>query len=66
MVPARIRRWIEDVVPWFDRVAEARKAQRTEAIRQRSISARIEAERVILEGDRIRRAYRAYGDALDR
>lgn len=46
MVPKRIRRFVENLLPWFDPAVEAQRAERTEAIRRRSISARVNAEQV--------------------
>jgi hypothetical protein len=43
----RFRRLVERVLPWYDKPAERRRDQRTEAIRQRSIRARIHAEQVV-------------------
>ena len=45
----RIRTWLEDRLPWYDRVAEQQADARTEAIRQKSIQARIHNEAVIAE-----------------
>lgn len=41
-----IRRWMEDRVPWYDRAQELQKIERTEAIRRRSIDARIRNEAI--------------------
>lgn len=40
------RRWLEDRLPWYDRESERQAVERTEALRQRSIEARIRAEAV--------------------
>lgn len=48
-----LRHMIERLIPWYDPAAEARRQARTEAIRRRSIEARIAAEDV-------RWAYAAY------
>jgi hypothetical protein len=63
---ARLRRLIEDWLPWYDHDAEAKRSARTEAIRVRSIAARREAERVIAGSDRIRVAYLRYADGVER
>jgi hypothetical protein len=63
---ARLRRLVEDWLPWYDHDAEAKRSARTEAIRLRSIAARREAERVIDGSERIRRAYKRYADGFDR
>lgn len=41
------RRFVERLLPWYDPEAERARDARTEAIRLRSIRARIESERVI-------------------
>lgn len=41
----RMRTWIEDRLPWYDRAAEMRAEEHTEEIRQKSIAARELAER---------------------
>ena len=73
MVPDRVRRLIEDLLPWYDRAAEARHDERTQYIHDRSIEIRKAVE--VLTGDdghrpgpseRIRSAYRAYGNGIDR
>ena len=43
---SRFRRWLEDRLPWYDRDREQAGIAKTERIRQRSIRARIEAERI--------------------
>ncbi len=43
------RRWVEDQLPWYDRAQEERDIRRTEAIRQRSIKARIRAEAALAD-----------------
>jgi hypothetical protein len=48
------RRWVEDRLPWYDRDAEQGKDRRTEAIRQRSIRARIQVERQLDSYRRVR------------
>ena len=48
----RMRHWLEDRMPWYDRAEEREKHARTEEIRQRSIRARISAEEI---RDRIRK-----------
>ena len=42
---AVLRVWIEDRLPWYDRVKEAERDAETESIRRRSIARRIFAER---------------------
>lgn len=68
MVPARIRRLVEDLVPWYDRAEEARHDERTRYIRDRSIQIRqhVEHQIAIRGSDRIRRAYQAYADGVER
>ena len=71
MIPTRVRRVIEDLLPWYDRAAEARHDERTRYIHERSIAIRQEVERRIelshsKGAERIRSAYRAYGNGLDR
>jgi hypothetical protein len=44
---SRWRRFVERLLPWYDPEAERARNARTEAIRLRSIRARIESERVI-------------------
>ena len=69
MIPTRVRRLIEDFLPWYDRAAEARHDERTRYIHERSIAIRQEVERRMGAGEsknRIRSAYRAYGNGLDR
>lgn len=53
------RRLVERLLPWYDPEVERRRAANTEELRQRSIRARIEAERV-------RDAYLAYAERLER
>jgi hypothetical protein len=43
------RRLIERMLPWYSPAVERRRVRRTEAIRKRSISARLRAEKVIKE-----------------
>lgn len=45
--PDPVRRFIEALLPWYSPEVERVRAQRTEAIRQSSIKARIEAEEAI-------------------
>lgn len=59
MVRSAWRRLVEAALPWFDRAEEDRRDARTESIRQRSIAARLEAER-------IRRDYAAAAKRLQR
>lgn len=59
MVPERIRRFVEWLLPWYDPEYERQRNRRTEQMRLRSIRARIEAERV-------RDGYRAYADRFER
>jgi hypothetical protein len=62
-----LRRAIERFVPWYDRDTEARRAAHTEAIRQRSIAARMTVEHLTPAAQaRIRKAYAAYGRELRR
>ena len=63
----RLRRAVERVLPWYDPQREAQRTQRTEAIRQRSIAARIAVENLTpAERDRVRAAYAAYARELER
>lgn len=67
MIPARIRRIVEALLPWYDRAAEARHDERSDYIHARAIEVRIESETVIGKGrDRIREAYQAYADGIRR
>lgn len=67
MIRDRLRRLIEDLLPWYDRAAEVRRDQRTHSIQVRSIAARDEVEHVIAAHDRrIREAYRRYARGLER
>lgn len=43
-VVSRMRLWVEDRLPWYDREAEVAAHARTEIIRQRSIRLRKTAE----------------------
>lgn len=43
---SRWHTFIERILPWFDREAEDARNARTEAIRQRSIAARITTEQI--------------------
>lgn len=45
-VRSRWHRFIEWFLPWYDPETEDRRNQRTEAIRQRSIAARTNLERI--------------------
>lgn len=45
----RVRRFIEDRLPWFDPKVERVRNARTERIRKRSIATRVRAERIIEE-----------------
>ena len=63
----QFRRLVERLLPWFDVEEEARRAARTEAIRRRSITARITLEQLSPEAQRrIRTAYIAYARELAR
>jgi len=67
MVPPRIRRIVETLLPWYDRAAEARHDERSDYIHKRSIAVRVESERTLKAGrDRIRDAYALYGDTFRR
>jgi hypothetical protein len=48
-IETRLRRFIEDHLPWFDAQAERQRDRRTERIRLRSIAARVRSEKVIAE-----------------
>lgn len=43
---SRLRALVERLLPWYDAAEAARHDRRTEAIRQRSIRARMAAERL--------------------
>jgi hypothetical protein len=66
MIPARLRRLVEFLLPWYNSAEEARHNERTEYIRQRSIAVRMDAEARLQGSARIRRAYREYGKELHR
>jgi hypothetical protein len=55
------RRWVEDVLPWFDRDVEAAKDAHAQSIAYRSEAAR-EGARVVL----MRRSFRRAGERLGR
>ena len=44
---SRIRLWLEDRLPWYDREAEEQAEAHTEAIRQRSIRVRKDNEAIV-------------------
>ncbi len=46
MPRSRLHRFIEAILPWYSVEEEARRDARSEAIRQRSIAARMTAERI--------------------
>lgn len=58
-----LHRLVEKLLPWYDPVVEERRNQRTEAIRRRSIAARIGAEELTSD---LRSGYRAMGERLRR
>jgi len=64
MIPTRVRRLVEDLLPWYDRAEEARHDERTRYIHDRSIAIRKGVERRLAVGG-IRHAYRRYADGLD-
>lgn len=74
MIPDRLRRVLEDAMPWYDRVAEARHDERSDYIHTRSIANRVESERVMAAGRievkagiaRIRAAYALAAQRIDR
>lgn len=71
MIPSRVRRFVEDLLPWWDRAEEARHDERSAYIHDRSIAIRQHVERSIPEvravgAERIRSAYRRSADRLDR
>lgn len=43
------RQWVENRLPWYDRDVEQAKERRSEAIRKRSIEARIRSEAVMAQ-----------------
>ena len=45
-LPDRFRRLVEWMLPWYDPEQEAARDARSEAIRQRSVAARINSERI--------------------
>lgn len=56
---------VEHALPWFDPAEARARDRRTEHIRQRSIAARLSAERLTPEAiERIRSAYRVYATML--
>lgn len=60
-----LRRAIERRLPWFDPDEAARRDERTEAIRRRSIAARISAEQLTPEAiERVRHAYAIYAAVM--
>lgn len=59
-----LRRAIERALPWYDVEEEARRDAHTEAIRRRSIAARIRLER--LSDEQLVDAYRAAARKLAR
>lgn len=71
MIPNRLRRFVEDLLPWWDRAEEARHDERTAYIYARSIFIRQQVERAMPEvraagAERIRAAYRLSADRLER
>lgn len=67
MIPGRVRRLAESLLPWYDTASEARHAERSDYIHQRSIQVRIESEGVIRNGqDRIRAAYALSAQRLEK
>jgi len=65
MIPTRIRRVIEAVLPWYDVAEENRRDERSEAIHQISIHTRIDAEKRVARLERVRLAYSRYSHELD-
>jgi len=66
MIPTRVRRVVERLLPWYDVAEERRRNERTEAIRQISIGIRIDAEHRLARLHQVRHAYRTYADGLHR
>lgn len=67
MIPDRVRRAAERLLPWYDLDEVARHNERSDYIHDRSIQVRVEAEGVIRVGrDRIRAAYALVGERLER
>ena len=72
MIPNRVRRLVEFLLPWYDPADEHRRDETTEAIRQISIHARIEAEDLVAAdarisaSKRIRSGYSQYANGLKR
>jgi hypothetical protein len=65
--PDRIRRFVERLLPWYDPEAERKRTATTEAIRQRSLTARLTVEHLSPEAAlRVRAAYAAYARQLHR
>lgn len=56
---SRLQAVVEKLLPWFDPAVEAERDDHTEAIRQDSIRARIDSEKV-------RKAYRQAASKVDR
>jgi hypothetical protein len=65
MIPNRVRRLVEQWLPWYDPAAEARHDERTQYIHDRSIAIRQEVEVRLARPDRIREAYRLTAERLD-
>jgi len=43
------RRWVEDLLPWYDRQEQHERIERTERIRRKSIQARIRNEAILAQ-----------------
>lgn len=66
MIPNRVRRFVEDLVPWYDRDEERRHDERSRYIHDRSVRIRQDAEVRIAAMERIRYAYSHVGTRFDR
>ena len=72
MIPNRVRRIVELLLPWYDPAEERRRDEKTEAVRQISIHARIESEQRVAAdprlspSKRIRAGYTQYANGVKR
>ena len=64
MAHNRWRRLIERMLPWFDPLVERQRDRRTERIQQRSIAARLRAERIIARYRKAEATAHAQGEKL--
>jgi hypothetical protein len=69
MVPTRLRRLVEDLLPWYDRAAEARHDERSRYIHDRSVQIRQGVEQRLADPvftNRIRSGYTEYDQRFRR